>query len=174
MYYKVENKNCDVYKKLHALREKEIQMEEDNSSLLKEKIGFNFTQFLGYPGQQTFSRVTEYHGFKFIDTNNINLKVWKEEKCNKGIYTPNLRTKLGREMGSFISNGLKKSCFSNVIDILKIEDYVNGRFSFPFVEICNETIILWLDDKVDLENKDVIEITKIEFTSIYKSIKNEK
>lgn len=46
-----------------------------------------------------------------------------------------------------------------------------GRFVFPYIEICDdETIVLFVDDKFDLEKKfqDVVEITKKEAIRLLK------
>ena len=46
MYYKIENKECEVYKKLHEQRTKEEQMELKNTASIIKKTGLNFTNFL--------------------------------------------------------------------------------------------------------------------------------
>ena len=68
MYYKIENKECEVYKKLHEQRTKEEQMELKNTASIIKKTGLNFTNFFGRIGQQNFRRVTSYSGFVFIET----------------------------------------------------------------------------------------------------------
>ena len=36
MYYKIENKECEVYKKLHELRTKELLISEENKQAIKD------------------------------------------------------------------------------------------------------------------------------------------
>jgi hypothetical protein len=35
MYYKIENKECEVYKKLHEMRTFELQLDEENLSKIR-------------------------------------------------------------------------------------------------------------------------------------------
>ena len=51
----------------------------------------------------------------------------------------------------------------SVFEILEME--LPGQFKFPYIEICDdETIVLFVDDKFDLEKKfhEVVEITRKE------------
>ena len=164
MYYKIENKKCEVYKKLHEMRKRELEIEKKNEKKLEEKIGLEWDSFLGYFGQQNFRRVTQYSGFKFKHPGKVDMKVWKEDLKNKGCFVPNLRTKLGREMKEFLSNGLEGSFFSQVFKILNID--TPRRFSFPFVEISGEILLLYIDERITIKNKNVIEITSKEFESL--------
>ncbi len=169
MYYKITNKECELYKKFKALREKELSIQENNEKAIEEKTGMTWKGFYGHHGQQNFHRVTTYSGFEFKETDKIDPKIWKESKDHKGIYEPNRRTKVGREMAEFILNGVKKGdWFSIVFDILGMKS-PHGKFAFPFVEYENDTVILWLEDKFDIENEFVTEITKREFEEIRKN-----
>lgn len=165
MYYKIENKECEVYKKLHGLRTKELAFEKENEALITEKTGMTFQRYLGHQGQQNFSRVTEYAGFAFIEKDKVDPKIWK--KHDEEIFVPNTRTKIGREMDSFILNGLKKSNYTDVFEILNVEKY--GKFIFPFVEIANEVLFVFLDDKHEPKDENLIEITKKEFATMLQS-----
>lgn len=164
MYYKIENKESEVYKKLHEQRTKEEQMELKNTASIIEKTGLNFTNFFGRRGQQNFRRVTSYSGFEFTEPEKVDLKIWKRHKEHTEIFVPNTRTKLGREMQEFLNNGLEGSRYDVINDILGLEDL--RRFTFPFVEIVGEKIILYVDDQYDLNDKDIIEITKREFNEL--------
>lgn len=164
MYYKIENKNCDVYNKLYELRTKEIQIKKDNEQAIEEKTGLKFETFLGYNTQQNFRRVPQYEGFKFKNTKNINLKIWKEHPEHKDIFVPNRKTKLGREMSEFILNGLKGSRYDKVFKILNIQ--YGRKFTFPFVEIVNGIIVIFLGDDLEPKDKNIIEITKREFNEL--------
>lgn len=164
MYYKIENKESEVYKKLHEQRIKEEQMELKNTTSIIEKTGLNFTNFFGRRGQLNFRRVTSYSGFEFTEPEKVDLKIWKRDKEHNEIFVPNTRTKLGREMQEFLNNGLEGSRYDIINDILGLEHL--RRFTFPFVEIVGEKIILYVDDQYDLNDKDIIEITKREFNEL--------
>jgi hypothetical protein len=168
MYYKIINKKCNVYKKLYELRTSEIKMGEDNVIAIKNKVGLSFETYVGYSGQQNVYRVTEYEGFKFTDPEKVNLKLWKLDKEFEGLYVPNKKTKLGREMAEFLLNGIQKSNFMYVFKILKME--TSRRFTFPYVEIVNDIILLYLGETHE-EPKDIniIEITKKEWFNILKA-----
>ena len=167
MYYKITNKDCEVYNKLHAMRSKEINMEEANKQAIKDKTGLDFKGSLGHHGQQNFSRVTEYTGFKFTEPEKVDLKVWKLDKEHEGVYVPNRRYKAGREMAEFINNGLQGSMFNYPLKILGLEENPR-RFTFPFVEIQGDIIIMYLDEQFEPKDENVIEITKKEFNELYK------
>lgn len=165
MYYKIENKDCEVYKKLHALRSEETQMEEDNLKAVHEKVGLEWNLYLGRKGQQNFKRVTDYSGFAFFEPEKVDLKIWKKDVNNPGFFIPNVRTKGGREMNLFL-HGLKGHWFGVVYDALGLENPV-GKFSFPFIhictDVCGETIIMYFGDEVVIEDENIIEITSKEF-----------
>jgi len=158
MYYKIENKECEAYKKLHEMRTKEHQMAKDNIDAINERVGLDWETYLGYSGQQQFGRVTTYEGFKFKEPEKVDLKIWKQHSEHKDIFVPNKKTKLGREMAEFLLNGLKGHYFSIVFDCLGIEHPMR-RFTFPYVEICGDVIVLYLDEKTELTDENIIEIT---------------
>lgn len=163
MYYKITNRECDVYKKLHTLRMIEIQIEQDNLQYVRNLVGDDWNTYLGQVGQQNFLRVTNYEGFAFRHPENLPAKTWKEHKEGHGVYVPDLRTKKGREMRKALDK-LNHSSVFNVYEIFGIN--LLGSFIFPFVEVCkDETIIVYFDDKIDLCDKftEIEEITKKEF-----------
>ena len=164
MYYKITNKESEVYKKLHELRTKELQIQKDNDKAIEEKTGLKFKTFLGDSGQQNFRRVRQYRGFKFTTPDKVDLKIWKTDSEHKEIFVPNRKTKLGREMAEFLLNGLKGSRYDKVFDILKLEHL--RKFTFPYVEISNEVILIFLSDKQEPKDSNVIEITKKEFNEL--------
>ena len=168
MYYKIENKQCEVYQKLHALRTEELHIEKRNTKAIKEKVGLKWDGEFGHSGQQCFTRVSSIIGFKFIQPLSVNLKVWQEHKQHKGYYIPNSRTKAGREMREFLLNGLERSSLKKVIAILNLNDNLR-RFTFPFIEIVGELIIIFLGEGHEPTNDNVIEITKKEFEQIRRS-----
>lgn len=165
MYYKIENKESKVYKELHALRTKELKIEEENILAIEEKTGLKFKNSFGHHGQQNFRRVTSYIGFEFTEPEKVDLKIWKRHKEHEMIFVPNTRTKLGRDMQEFLNNGLKGSRYDKVFKILKLADLT--KFTFPFIEILkNDVIVIYLGDKHEPKNKDIIEITKREFLEL--------
>lgn len=165
MYYKIENKECEVYKKLHEMRTKELQMEEENKQAITEKTGLKWEKFLGHSGQQNFNRVTQYVGFNFEEPEKVNTKMWIKHPNHEGIYIPNNRTKNGREMNQFIRNGLKGHAFSTVFKNLDMPQPM-GRFTFPYVEICGDTIVIYLGDAQEPKDSNIIEITKRDFNEL--------
>ncbi|MCY1720204.1 hypothetical protein OU798_07610 [Prolixibacteraceae bacterium Z1-6] len=167
MYYKIENKECEVYQKLHEMRTEELRFEEENKAAIKEKTGLDWDSYLGNFGQQNWNRVTHYNGFKFKDTENIDLSIWKRHLKYKGVYVPNTRTKKGREILELLNNGLKGHLFNLPFDILGIKH--SSKFSFPVVEICADTILIYLGEDYNIESDDIIEITTKEFNHIRES-----
>ena len=165
MYYKIINKECEVYKKLHKLRTEEEQIELHNLESIKEKTGLKFKNYLASEvGQQYVRRVTQYLGFEFIEYEKVNPIIWKRDKEHPEIFIPNRRSKLGREMADFLHNGLKYSNYNKPFEILKM---AKGRkFKFPFIQICNDLIVIYLGDDNEPKDPNIIEITKLEFTSI--------
>ena len=163
MYYKIVNKESEVYQKLHEMRTKERQMEDDNKQAIAEKTGLEYTQYIGHPGQQTFNRVSVYSGFKFTEPEKVDLKIWTRHKTHNDIFVPNKRTNAGREMAQFLSNGLKGHWFKVVYKILGLEGPI-GSFSFPFVEIYGDVIGLFIGDEQEQPtDENLIEITSKEF-----------
>lgn len=168
MYYKIENKECEVYKKLYELRISEIEMKKQNEISIQEKIGeLKYRKFFGDGGQQNFSRLPQYTGFAFLNTDSVNPKIWKLHETHEGLYVPNKKTKLGREMYDFLSNGLKSSSFQKVFDVFNLDIVGNGRFVLPYLEIVeNDFLILYLDDRQEPNEPNLIEITKKEFDTL--------
>lgn len=168
MYYKIENQKCKVYKKLHALRTKEYQMKKDNEYLIRKRIGFNlkWENYLGYPDQQGFNRLPDFQGFEFEEPNKADPLTWRLHPKYSGVFIPNTRTKAGREMKKFLSKDLQQSMCFDVFDILGLE--VMGRFKIPYMEICGETILLYVDENHKPKDKNIIEITSTEFEKIRK------
>lgn len=166
MYYKIIDKTSKQYKKLHKLRTKELKMEKDNLKALNERLGFEWDKFIGYPGQQNFNRVPIYMGFKPKSMEEIDFTIWRKDKEHPDFIVPNRKTKAGRDMAEFLSNGLQGSRYSNVFDILGLE---HGRkFTLPYVEICVDGIVLYLDENTEPDEKFAIEITKKEFDQLLK------
>jgi hypothetical protein len=164
MYYKIVNKDCEVYQKLHALRTEELRIEEQNKQAIDERIGIAWKSYFGRHGQQNFCRVTEYSGFQFTEPEKIDPKLWVKHPEHPEIYIPNRRTKQGREIAKFLSNGLKGGWYGKVLDILDLPNL--ARFSFPVVDIVDDTIVVFLGDGHQPKDENLIEITSKEFNEI--------
>lgn len=170
MYYKIINKKCALYKNLHELRKKELEIEENNRKLVKEIVGDDWNEFVGHKGQQNFARCTQFNGFKFNHPENLPPKTYVLDKefGEDGVYVPNKRTKAGREIRVKLNN-MPHSSIIRVFEILECE--MSGRFVFPYVEICdNGAIVVYMSDRYDLEKKfkDIIEITRKEAERLLK------
>lgn len=170
MYYKIVNKDCEVYQKLFNLRQKEHQINEENLKAIKEKIGLEFDKYFGHNQNGSFIRTKRYIGFVFKEPEKVNLKIWKKYNKDEKTFIPNKQTKLGREMFKFLEN-LKISTFTEVTDILGI-NIVSPRFTYPIMEIINDTILLHINDSNHVEDENIIEITYKEFQEIAKRIEN--
>lgn len=166
MYYKIINKESEAYQKLHKMRADELLWEEENKTAITDKAGSDWNAYLGHGGQQNFCRVTRYTGFAFNEPEKLDPKVWKRHKGHDNIFVPNSRTKVGREMDAFITNGLKGGRFDTPLDILGLE--AHGRFTFPYVEIAGDALVLYLDDSMEPQDEHLVEITKKEFQELLK------
>ena len=54
MFYKITNKESELYKKLHELRSKELKIEKENDAAVKKLVGDDWDHFSGWLGQQNF------------------------------------------------------------------------------------------------------------------------
>lgn len=113
--------------------------------------------------------MSQYSGFEFKDTDKIDPKVWTKNKEHASVYVPNKRTKAGKEMDEFLKNGLKGSNYNRVFEILNIEH--GHRFTFPYVELVDDVIIIANYQNEEPKDENVIEITSKEFDSIREKLK---
>lgn len=165
MFYKITNKECELYKNLHSFRSKEIQINKENLEKIEEKIPYTWTQYRGNGSQFSFARTSYFYGFVFTcDESEICLKTWRKE--SDGVYVPNRRTKLGRSMFEFLNRDLKRSSVFKLLDLIGNSD-TSGSFKLPYLEICGDIILLKLDPSFRIKD-DMIEITSIEFESLIK------
>lgn len=163
MYYKITNEDSEVYKQMSDLLQEEKRIEEKNVKMIKEKIPYEWEISYGHAGQQNFRRTTSYTGFVFTEPEKVD-KAWKLMKDGK-TFIPNTRTKVGREMSSFLLNGLEKSWYEKPLEILGCNGF-RQHFAFPFVQKFEGIIRIWLDDQYKPVPLDVIEITSKEFEKI--------
>ena len=45
MFYKITNKESELYKKLHELRSKELKIEKENDAAVKQLVGDDWDHF---------------------------------------------------------------------------------------------------------------------------------
>lgn len=167
MYYKIINKECAIYKQLYAMRLRELAINAQNRIAIEEKTGHKWSNWVGYGRQTTWWRTHMYLEFAFVNPETLDLKVWKfnpESKC----FCTNKRTKVGREMQSFLDRLPK----GNQIEIWKTFNtelpVAPQSFKFPFLEIttAENILVLFLDSAIEPESEDVIEITSKEFEAL--------
>lgn len=169
MYYKITNTECSAYKKLVALRKKELGIEVANFKKIKERVALEWKAAFGHHGQQHYLRVKQYRGFEFVQPECVDPKVWKQHDEHHKVFVPNKRTKAGREMSLFLS-GMQSSWFEDVFKAVGVK-YEGGRFSFPFLELVGDVVYLYIDDQFELKGPNYIEITKTEMQTALKSAK---
>ena len=160
MYYKIENKECEVYKQLHELRTRELVINKMNKALIATKVNLDYDKFMGNINQG-WVRTWTYSGFLFKESEKVNPKIWK---LKDGCYYPNSRTKDGKDMSKFLSQ-LDKTMFKDVLEILDIE--LGYKFSFPFLDLSESgVVVLYLSDNHVPKDENLIEITSKEFEAL--------
>ena len=159
-YYKVDNKNCDLFKKASDFLAMEKELIEIQKKTVEEKV----PKFSHYQGVREFTRVNRYVGFVFDDQENIDKKVWKTKEVDgKMLSTPNLRTKAGKEMEEFLRS-FKRTTYWDVDYLLGIDKKnIYGDFYPAKLFKHNDTIYILIDsqyhDIFEQENADAKEIT---------------
>ena len=98
-YYKVENKESDLFKRSSEF----LAMESLLWYFQNKSIVAKVPKFSQYKGEKGFNRIFRFTGFVFDNPQDIDPKVWKTKKvCGKMLSVPYLRTKAGREMDKFL------------------------------------------------------------------------
>lgn len=166
MYYKVINKESEVYKKLREQRAKEIAADERNEAKIEELLGFKWKTFLGRKGYQNLFRVDTYTAFIPEDGAIISNAV-RESKDKDGVYYPNRRTKAGKALDDFLRYKKETFRYDEVLEILGCET-LYGSFIIPFMEVINDVVLIYLDNRNIPKSDDVIEITSKEFKELLK------
>lgn len=168
MYFIIRNKESVYYKNLHALRTKEIRMDEDNLKAIKDRVKLDFKDYVGYRSQETLSRTAEYIAFLFTEPEKVDLKLWKPDRHFPKFYGPNRYTAKGRELDQFLKT-LPRSYFGEVYSALdKTVD--DQKFKLPLVYIREEGIVFFIDNKVEFNHVDIVEITSTEFKRLVNSV----
>lgn len=159
-YYKVDNKNCELFKKTSDF----LAMEKELIEIQKKSIEEKVPKFSHYRSMRGFTRINRYVGFVFDDQENIDKKVWKTKEVDgKMLSTPNLRTKAGKEMEEFLKSFKRTTCW-DVDHLLGIDKKsIYGDFYPANLFKHNDTIYILIDsqyhDIFEQENPDVKEIT---------------
>lgn len=158
MYYKIVNKGSSIYQKMVEQREKELKAKEENKKLLRQHIPYAYEKFSGFTDQGV-RRVPIPVGFYFLNPEEVDLTVWKEDAKRKGLFYPSKRTKAGKEMQNFL-NSLKSYSAFRLLNEIGIDYY--DEFHTPFLEIAGDVVVVYLDDKHEPKDENFIEITKKE------------
>ena len=165
IYYKVENKDSELFKRANVFLAKEEELREIQRKSIESKV----PKFSKYKCLKGFNRIGQYTGFVFDDKENIDPKVWKtKEENGEMLSKPNLRTKVGKAMDKFLRS-FKVTNAWDVDRLLAIEGKsVYGRFYTANLFEFNECIYIIMDsryrDVFEKNNTDIIEITNGEMT----------
>ena len=78
IYYKVENKDSELFKRANVFLAKEEELREIQRKTIESKL----PKFSKYKGEKGFNRIVIYTGFVFDDKESIDPKVWKTKEEN--------------------------------------------------------------------------------------------
>lgn len=165
LYYKVENKDSDLYKRANEFLVMEDKLREIQRKAIESKV----PKFSKFKWSKGFNRIVRYIGFVFDDKENIDPKVWKtKEEDGVMLSTPNLRTKVGRAMDEFLRS-FKRTNAWDIDRLLAIDEKaLYGSFYPANLFEFNDRIYIIIDsqfrDVFEKNNTDIIEITNGEMT----------
>ena len=167
LYYKVENKDSDLFKRASEF----LAMEEKLREIQRNTIESQLPKFSKYKGEIGFDRIVRYTGFVFDDKESIDPKVWKTTVENGEMLSiPNLRTKVGRAMNEFLMS-FKRTDVWDVDRLLFIDEKsICGTYYPADLFVFNECLYIIIDsqfrDVFEKNNTDIIEITNGEMTKV--------
>ena len=167
LYYKVENKDSDLFKRANEF----LAMEEKLREIQRKAVELKLPKFSKYAVIKGFNRIVQYTGFVFDDKENIDPKVWKtKEENGEMLSTPNLRTKVGKAMNEFLCS-FKRTSVWDVNSLLAINEmHIYGSFYSANLFEFNNRIYIIIDsqfrDVFEKNNTDIIEITNGEMTKV--------
>ena len=144
IYYKVVDKDCDLFKRVSAF----LEMEDNLRKVQKEAVEAKVPSFTLYRGEKGFNRIVKYTGFVFNDPDNVDTKVWKvKNEGGKTMFAPNLRTKAGRAMAEFLKDFKRTTCFD--LNECLLIDWVEflGNIYNPNVFKFNDCVYIMIDTK---------------------------
>lgn len=167
LFYKVENKDSNLFKRASEF----LAMEEKLREIQKKTIESQLPKFSMYIAKRGFNRIVQYTGFVFDDKESIDPKVWEtKEEYGEMLSTPNLRTKVGRAMNEFLRS-FKRTNIWDVDRLLAIDEKsLCGEFYSAELFVFNECLYIIIDsqsrDVFEKNNTDIIEITNGEITKV--------
>ena len=167
LYYKVENKDSDLFKRANEF----LAMEEKLREVQRQALESQIPEFSKFKGRKGFNRIEQYIGFVFDDKENIDPKVWKtKEENGVMLSTPNLRTKVGKAMNKFLRS-FQRTTVWDVDRLLAIDiETLYGSFYQANLFEFNNRIYIIIDsqfrDVFEKNNTDIIEITNGEITKV--------
>lgn len=167
LYYKVENKDSDLYKRANEF----LSMEEKLREIQRKTIESKVPKFSKFKGRKGFIRIVQYIGFVFDENESIDPKVWKtKEEDGEMLSVPNLRTKVGKAMNEFLGS-FQRTTVWDVDRLLTIgEKTIYGSFYPANLFEFNNRIYIIIDsqfrDVFEKNNTDIIEITNGEITKV--------
>ena len=167
LYYKVENKDSDLFKRASEF----LAMEEKLREIQRKTIESKVPKFSKYRGEKGFNRIVRYTGFVFDNKESIDPKVWKTTVENgEMLSSPNLRTNAGRAMDEFLRT-FKRTDIFDLHRLLAIgEKNICGSFYNANLFEFNNRIYIIIDsqfrDVFEKNNTDIIEITNGEMTKV--------
>lgn len=158
-YYKVENTDCDLFKKASEFLDMENELISSQKKAVEEKL----PKFSHYQYSKGFNRVLRYDGFVFEDQENIDKKVWRTKEVDgKMLSVPNLRTKVGKKMKEFLNSFKRTTCW-DVDRLLNIEKKsVCGSFYQNTLFKNNDVVYILIDSKY----RDIFEQENVGFKEI--------
>lgn len=158
-YYKVENTDCDLFKKASEFLDMENELISSQKKAVEEKL----PKFSHYQGSKGFNRVFRYDGFVFEDQENIDKKVWRTKEVNgKMLSVPNLRTKAGKKMKEFLDSFKRTTCW-DVDRLLNIDKKsIYGEF-YPANLFKNNGVVYIL---IDSQYRDIFEQENVGYKEI--------
>ena len=170
IYFKVENKDSDLFKKANEFLAKEDRLRDEQKKSIVAKV----PKFKTYMGERGFNRIVRFKGFVFEDSQNIDPKTWSTKKVDGMMLSvPYLRTKAGKEMDKFLRS-FETTTMWDVDRLLGIgETSIYGRFYQADFFKYNDCIYIMIDSRFREEfennNTDIIEITHKEINQTINS-----
>lgn len=166
MYFKITNKESELYKKLEAYIKKRRHQKNTNYNLIKEFLQVDFNQALCSSGG--FLCLPSIKGI--VPLSKKEIEGMKPDKQYPNVLFPNKRTKKGKEIDEFLNN-LPNWWYKEEVILLPVRktNSPSGiKFSTPYIEIIDETIIVRVDKCFQpYETEDFTEITETHFMKIY-------
>jgi len=153
--YKILNTEL-IEKSKQFTKELESKIEQAND-LIKSLVPFEYK--IRYGREKSWNLLPFYYAFKPINELKEVPKGWKEFKDEKGFYTPDRRSKIGKEF--YLKLEAIKG-FNHFIadDVLGIKFQYGGRFTPPMIYNAwdNSEFYYACDDRIKLNKEDFEEV----------------